>query len=65
MNNLVEQDHCAIKRLTRPMLGFNTFRSARITRQGIELMHMIKKGQMISANGQNLSAAAQFYALAS
>ena len=42
LNNLVEQDHRAIKRLTRPMLGFNTFRSARITLQGIELMHMIK-----------------------
>ena len=47
------------------MLGFNTFRSARITLQGIELMHMIKKGQMVSANEQNLSAAEQFYALAS
>ena len=64
LNNLIEQDHRAIKRLTRPMLGFNTFRSARITLQGIELMHMIKKGQMVSANGQELSAAAQFYALA-
>jgi hypothetical protein len=42
----------------------NTFRSARITRQGIELMHRIKKGQMISATGQILSAAAQCYALA-
>ena len=48
-------------------LGFigNTFLSTRLTRQGIELMHMIKKGQMVSANGQNLSAAAQCYALAS
>jgi transposase-like protein len=65
LNNLIEQDHRAIKRLTRPMLGFNTFRSARITLQGIELMHMIKKGQMVSADGQNPSAAAQCYALAS
>ena len=65
LNNLVEQDHRAIKRLTRPMLGFHAFRSARITLQGIELMHMIKKGQMVAAGGQNLSAAAQFYALAS
>jgi hypothetical protein len=47
------------------MLGFNTFRSARITLLGIELMHMIKKGQMVSVDGQDLSAAAQFYALAS
>jgi putative transposase len=32
--------------------------------QGIELMHMIKKGQMVSGYGQNLSAAVQFYSLA-
>jgi putative transposase len=28
LNNIVEQDHCAIKRLTRPMLGFKSFRAA-------------------------------------
>ena len=54
LNNVVEQDHRAIKRLTRPMLGFNTFCSARITLQGIQLMYMIKKGQMVSADGQEL-----------
>ena len=58
----IEQDHRAIKRLVRPMLGFQSFRSARITLKGIELMHMIKKGQMV--NGQGLSAAEQFYSLA-
>jgi hypothetical protein len=31
---------------------------------GIELRHMLKKGQMIAAHGQNLSAAGQFYSLA-
>jgi len=35
-----------------------------VTLQGIELMHMLKKGQMIAAHGQNLSAAGQFYSLA-
>jgi putative transposase len=64
LNNLIEQDHRAIKRIVRPMLGFKSFRSASITLQGIELMHMIKKGQMASDNNQNLSAAAQFYSLA-
>jgi putative transposase len=29
LNNLVERDHRAIKRRTRPMLGFKTFRCAR------------------------------------
>lgn len=45
LNNLVEQDHRAIKRRTRPMLGFKTFRCARILLGGIELMHRIRKGQ--------------------
>jgi putative transposase len=64
LNNLVEQDHRSIKRIVRPMLGFKSFRSARTTLQGIELMHMIKKGQMVPGNSQGLSAAEQFYSLA-
>ena len=64
LNNLVEQDHRSVKRIVRPMLGFNSFPSARVTLQGIELMHMIKKGQMIATHNQNLSAAGQFYSLA-
>ena len=64
LNNLVEQDHRAIKRRTRPMLGFKTFRCARILLTGIELMHMITKGQMKSPRGTHLSAADQFYDLA-
>jgi putative transposase len=50
LNNLIEQDHRAIKRIIRPMLGFKSFRSASITLQGIELMHIIKKGQMVSGD---------------
>ena len=64
LNNLVEQDHRAVKRIVRPMLGFKSFGSARITLQGIELMHMIKKRQMITVDGQGLSAAERFYSLA-
>jgi transposase-like protein len=64
LNNRIEQDHRSVKRIARPMLGFKSFRSARVTLQGIELMHMIKKGQMIAAHGQHLSAAGQFYWLA-
>src|SRR5258708_10686574 len=51
LNNLVEQDHRAIKRRTRPMLGFQHFRCARILLGGIECMHMIAKGQMKRARG--------------
>jgi putative transposase len=64
LNNLVEQDHRAIKRRTRPMLGFKTFRCARILLGGIEVMHMITKGQMTCARGTPPSAADQFYELA-
>ena len=45
LNNIVEQDHRAIKRVTRPMLNFKSFRSAGSVLAGIELMHMIRKGQ--------------------
>ena len=60
----VEQDHRAIKRIVQPMMGFKSFPTARVTLQGIELMHMIKKGQMVSGDSQTLSAAGQFYSLA-
>ncbi|MFM9428976.1 putative transposase [Variovorax sp. GrIS 2.14] len=46
LNNLIEQDHRAVKRITRPMLGFKTFRCARILLAGIEGMHMIGKGKL-------------------
>lgn len=64
MNNIVEQDHRAIKRIVRPMLGFKSFRCARILIAGIELMHMIKKGQLDCAEGQVSPAASKFYSLA-
>ena len=46
LNNLVEQDHRAVKRITRPMLGFKTFGCARILIAGIKVMHMIRKGPL-------------------
>ena len=63
LNNIVEQDHRAIKRITRPMLGFKTFRSARILLGGIETMHMIRKHQLADS-GSAASVAQQFYLLA-
>ena len=29
LNNIVEQDHRAVKRVTRPMLGFKSFEAAK------------------------------------
>ena len=64
LNNIVEQDHRAIKRITKPMLGFQSFRSARNVLAGIELMHMIRKGQLMIEDDTQMSFAEQFYALA-
>ena len=64
LNNLVEQDHRAIKRVTRPMLNFKSFRTARSILASIELMHMIRKGQLMLEGCIKLSFADKFYALA-
>jgi transposase-like protein len=65
LNNIVEQDHRGVKRMTRPMLGFKSFEAAQGTLVGIELMHMIKKKQMVlEAGDEGLTAAELFYALA-
>jgi putative transposase len=61
-NNIVEQDHRAIKRRIRPMMGFKDLRCARTILSGIETMHMIKKGQMMGS-GVTRTVAAQFYSL--
>lgn len=45
LNNIVEQDHRSVKRITKPMLGFKSFHAAKSILAGIELMHMIRKGQ--------------------
>jgi transposase-like protein len=63
LNNIVEQDHRAVKRVTRPMLGFKAFDAALSTLTGIELMHMLRKGQLAGGREQGLTAAEQFYAL--
>ncbi len=64
LNNIAEQDHRAIKRIVRPMMGFKSFACARILIAGIETMHMIRKGQLEPLKEQDSSAADQFYLLA-
>lgn len=63
LNNIIEQDHRAIKRVTRPMLGFNSFRAARNVPAGVQLMHMIRKDQF-TVDGLGTSLVDHFYALA-
>jgi transposase-like protein len=46
LNNIVEQDHRFIKKRVRSMLGLKTFQTAKQIICGIEVMHMLKKGQL-------------------
>jgi putative transposase len=45
LNNIIEQDHRFIKKITKPMMNFKTFDSASATLSGIELVRMIRKKQ--------------------
>ena len=45
MNNILEQDHRALKRRVKAKQSFREFRAARRTIEGYEAMHMIRKGQ--------------------
>jgi transposase-like protein len=64
LNNMVEQDHRGVKRITRPILGFKSFEAAQATLVGIELTHMLRKGQLDNGVGQGLTMAEQFSTLA-
>jgi putative transposase len=64
LNNIIEQDHRAIKRLTRPLLNFKSFQSAGSVLAGIELVHMIRKGQFAIDGAYAMSLADQFSTLA-
>ncbi|GHO81949.1 transposase [Ktedonobacter sp. SOSP1-85] len=59
LNNLIEQDHRFIKRLTKPGMGFFSFATAERTLQGYEVMNMVRKGQIRGVGkGDILSQAA-------
>ncbi len=62
LNNLVEQDHRFIKRLTKPGLGFFSFQTAWRTLQGYEVMNMIRKGQMRGVDKQDSTGQKAFIA---
>lgn len=64
LNNLVEQDHRNIKRRIRPMLGFKSYLRAQTVLAGIELVQMIRKGQHLHLQNDELSPAELFYLLA-
>lgn len=65
-NNILEQDHRRIKRITDPMLGFKSFESATNTLNGIESIVMLRKNQSVFSknNGIAVSIADQFNLIA-
>src|SRR3954470_22224338 len=60
LNNRVEQDHRRIKRLTRPMLGFQGFWTAKRTLAGVEAMAMLAKGQVRAVPRDDMPAQQSF-----
>jgi putative transposase len=60
LNNRIEQDHRAIKRRVRSMLGLKSMNSARAILGGIEMVHMFRKGQAKCVREAQLSLREQF-----
>ena len=54
LNNIIEQDHRAIKRRVRAKQGFREFQAARRTIQGYEAMNIIRKGQVRWLSGSGI-----------
>ena len=54
LNNILEQDHRAIKRRVNAKQGFREFHSARRTMQGYEAINMLRKGQVRWMSGTDV-----------
>ncbi len=48
LNNIVEADHGALKRIIRPTRGFQTMKTATVTIKGFEIMRMIRRGHCLT-----------------
>ena len=64
LHNIVEQDHRQIKQITKPVLGFKSLHCALRTLADIELIRMLRKGQLRCQACLSKTLAEQFYALA-
>jgi transposase, IS6 family len=62
LNNILEQDHRAIKRRVKAKQGFRNFHAARRTIQGYEAMHSIRKGQVRWVSGNDVISHIRFIA---
>jgi IS6 family transposase len=60
LNNIVEQDHRAVKRRINANLGFRSFDGAKRAIQSYEAMHIIRKGQVRWLSKGNIAAQVRF-----
>ena len=62
LNNVIEQDHRTIRRRWRAMQCFRSFHTAERTLEGVEAMHMVRKGQVKRLDGRDAVGQAKFVA---
>lgn len=62
LNNVIEQDHRAIRRRWRAMQCFRSFHTAEQTLEGVEALHMMGKGQVKRLDGGDAVGQAKFVA---
>jgi IS6 family transposase len=62
LNNVIEQDHRAVRRRWRAMQRFRSFHTAERTLEGVEALHMIRKGQVKRLAGKDGAGQAKFVA---
>jgi IS6 family transposase len=60
LNNIIEQDHRFIKKRVRACLGYRSFDTAERTLQGVEVMNMLRKGQVKRLDGNDATGQAKF-----
>ena len=62
LNNVIEQDHSAIRGRWRAMQCFRSFHTAERALEGVEVLHMIRKGQVKRLDGRDAVGQAKFVA---
>jgi transposase, IS6 family len=62
LNNIIEQDHKTVRRRWRAMQCFRSFHTAERAMEGVESMHMLKKGQVKRLGGRDVVGQAEFVA---
>jgi transposase, IS6 family len=60
LNNIIEQDHRAIKRRVNAKQAFREFQAARRTILGYEAIHRLRKGQVRGVSGTDVRRQNQF-----